>query len=69
MTTPTLAEIDAALAEAAVGPKSVTVVDTTTIARDIDDLIKARQSLAAGSAFAAGGCGIRFFRVAPPGAG
>ena len=69
MTTPTLAEIDAALAEAAVGPKSVAVGDHTTIARDIDDLIKARQALAAGSAFAAGGCGLRFFKSAPPGAG
>jgi hypothetical protein len=69
MTTPTSAEIDAALAEAAVGPKSATVGDHATVARDIDDILKARHALAESSAFANGGCGLRFFKFKPPGAG
>ena len=58
-----------AIEQAALGPKSVTVKDETTIARDIDELIAADNHLAARSARTRKGFGLRFQKIVPPGGG
>lgn len=55
--------------QAALGPKSVTVAGQTTVARDMDELIKADQHTKAKQAGSKSHLGLRFSQIVPPGAG
>lgn len=68
MTAPTTAA--EAIEQAALGPKSVTTKDgTTVIARDVDDLIKSDNHAAGKTAATKRHFGIRFTKLIPPGGG
>lgn len=62
-------EIAEAISEAAIGPKSVTVGAQTTVARDIGDILKARDAVASDEAGTKAHFGLRFSQFIPHGGG
>lgn len=58
-----------AIEQAALGPKSVTVGNQTTVARDIKELIDADNYLKNAAAAGKSHFGLRFSKLVPPGAG
>lgn len=60
-------EIEDAIEDAAITPKSVEGDEGKVTARDIDELIKADEYLASKTAMRKKGKGIRFSKMIPPG--
>lgn len=67
MSAPTTPE--EAISQAALGPKSVTVGNQTTVARDIKELIDADNYQKNANAAGKSHFGVRFSKIVPPGAG